>query len=441
VTAIHSSFIIPRLAFLSSLILHPYADMLYRQHLISELHARREAFVAFERVWSAEVQTYARRLRALDGRTAEEVARAAGVEAAPGERRRRANALPSAELDGAGACVVGFGARWRSHEEARRWALAALHERATCAADGSQLLPGREISLPVAAVQVAAFENPHTADGRGYRKEAHFELITPDELLDTDGGKITAADIIGLRRFALELRVLSEFMERKRGWRARGERVPVALFDGTLLISSTQIRTESNFPAKYIEAVAAAVGVSRATEVPIIGFVDQSYARDIVSLLDALAGEAHRSALVYDAQVLHARSGHDASAPLLSAWGDRTVFCLCRREGLTREFYDEHDKPLVGFIYLQTTGEGAPARLDIPAWVYEAGLLEEVVDAVRAECVVGNGYPYALETADEAAYISGRDRAQFVRALQEFAEREQMPFRVARKAASKAHRR
>ena len=53
----------------------------------------------------------------------------------------------------------------------------------------------------------------------------------------------------------------------------------------------------------------------------------------------------------------------------------------------------------------------------------------------------GGGYPYALETADEAAYISGRDRAQFVRALQEFAEREHVSFGVARKAISKAHRR
>ncbi len=412
--------------------------MLYRQHLLSELHARRESFVSFERTWSAEVRDYARRLHALGGRKAAEIERATQAQG----KRRRPNALPCDELDRAGACVVPFGARWRSHEEARRWALGALAGRATCAADGSQLLPGREISLPVAAVQVAAFENPHTADGRGYRKEAHFELVTPDELLATEGGKITAADIVGLRRFALELRVLSEFLERKRGWRERGERVPVALFDGTLLISAAQIRTESNFPTKYIEAAARAVRLSRETEVPLVGFVDQSYARDLVSLLDALAGDAHRSALVYDAQILHvpAAPTHEAASPLLAAWGDRTVFCYCQREGLTQEFYDG-DVPLVGFLYLQTTGEGTPARLDIPAWVYAAGLLDEVVDAVRAECVVGNGYPYALETADEAAYISGRDRAQFMRTLQEFAEREQMAFRIARKAISKAHRR
>lgn len=415
--------------------------MLYRQHLLSELHARRESFVAFERTWGKEVRAYARRLRALGGRDAAEIERATQAQAG---QRHKANALPADELERAGAFVVPFGARWHSHEEARRWALSALAERVTCAADGSQLLPGREISLPVAAVQVAAFENPHTADGRGYRKAAHFELVTPDELLATEGGKITAADIVGLRRFALELRVLSEFMERKRGWRERGERVPVALFDGTLLISAAQIRTESNFPTKYIEAAARAVRLSRETEVPLVGFVDQSYARDLVSLLDALAGAGRGAASVYDAQILHvpaATTTNEPSAPLLAAWGDRTVFCYCQRDGLTQEFYDDKGKPLVGFLYLQTTGEGTPARIDVPAWVYAAGLLDEVMDTVRAECVVGNGYPYALETADEAAYISGRDRAQFMRTLQEFAEREQMAFRIARKAISKAHRR
>jgi NurA domain len=413
--------------------------MLYRQHLISELHARREAFVSFERTWGAEVRAYARRLRALAGQSAQAIKETTQAQQ-QARAAHRPNALPAAELERTGAPCVAFNVHWRSHEEARGWALEVLAHRVTCAADGSQLLPGREISLPVAAVQVASFENPHTADGRGYRKEAHFELVTPDELLATDGGRVTAADIVGLRRFALELRVLGEFMERKRGWRERGERAPLALFDGTLLISAAQIRTESNFPTKYIEAVAKAIRLSRETQVPLVGFVDQSYARDIVSLLDALAGDARRAALIYDAQVLRARAD-ETDAPLLAAWGDRTVFCYCQREGLTDEFFDEQREPLVGFLYLQTTGEGTPARLDVPAWVYEAGLLEEVLDTVRAECVVGNGYPYALETADEAAYISGRDRAQFMRALQEFAEREQMPFRVARKAISKAHRR
>jgi hypothetical protein len=96
---------------------------------------------------------------------------------------------------------------------------------------------------------------------------------------------------------------------------------------------------------------------------------------------------------------------------------------------------------LVGFTYLQTTRDSAPARLDIPSWIYEHGFLDEVVDIVRAECIVGVGYPYALETADQAAVISSHDREVFFRALQELTTREKLDFSVTRKDASKKRRR
>ena len=68
-------------------------------------------------------------------------------------------------------------------------------------------------------------------------------------------------------------------------------------------------------------------------------------------------------------------------------------------------------------------------------------LLEEVLDTVRAECVIGLGYPYALETADQTAVITMRDREIFLGALQEFASREKLNFNVSRKNASKGRRR
>ena len=426
--------------------------MLYRPHLNAELRERREEFVRFEAAWGAAVGSYARRLRDLGGRTSAEVAERAASAIASGAARAP-GALPTAELERAGAFVVPFGERWRSHEEARRWALEVLRGRVTCAADGSQILPGREISLPVAAVQAAWFENPHAADGQdSYRKESRFALITPEELLQAEGsgGAATAAaDLVGLRRFELELGALSEFLERHRGWRARGERPPVALFDGTLLLSTTRTRTQAiaaalDFSRGYVRAIVEAVELSRETEVPLVGYIDQSYARDIVRLLDLLYDdEAPPAATVFDARLLSADVSADDAAPppLFAAWGDRTVFCHCVREGLTPDFEDERGNPLVGFVYLQTTGEGAPARLDIPAWVYERGLLDEVVDTVRAECVVGNGYPYALETADAAAVITGHDREQFLRAMQEFAAEQKLGFHVSRKPVSKARRR
>ena len=81
------------------------------------------------------------------------------------------------------------------------------------------------------------------------------------------------------------------------------------------------------------------------------------------------------------------------------------------------------------------------ARLDIPLWVYERGLLDEVINLVRAEVIVGNGYPYVIETADAAAVINTRDREAFYAIFQRFAADVGVDLRVSQKAASKARRR
>jgi hypothetical protein len=405
--------------------------MLYRNLLSQALDERREDFMRFDRAWRDEVEDYARRLSSLNRRTSQEVRDATSAKADVG-------ALPSGELERNGSMVVPFGRRWRTHEEARRWAVDALAERVTFAADGSQLLPGREVSLPVAAVQVAWFENPHSRD-KEYRKQARFSVLSPADLLEDRDERINAETIVGLRRTGLETEVLREFLDSKRGWRERGERTPVAFFDGSLLISFGLPKTR--IQGAFINTMVELVRLSRETEVPVVGYIDQSYARDLVRLLDALYEEdaSVRSNSLYDAQLL--RASVKSGAAGLKSWGDRTVFCYCKREGLSDSFSDEQGKPLIGFTYLQATGEGLPARLDVPSWIYEAGLLDDVVDAVRAECVGGLGYPYAIETADAAAVITARDREQFLRAMQEFAEKESFAFRVSRKAASKVRRR
>jgi hypothetical protein len=399
--------------------------MLYPSRLTRALEERRDEFVRFEHALRDEVGAAARRLRALPEQTA----------AAVRERAGARTSFPADELDRARSVVVPFAGRWRSHEEARRWAVAVLANRTTFAADGSQVFPGREVSVPVAAVQVAWFENPHSPEGR-YYKDVHFEVIPPGELLEGNRAYESPEQVIGYKRFELEARTICDFLERKRGWRERGERLPVAFLDGTLLISSRRKETEVSFFEHYAAAAGELVRLSRETEVPVVGYIDHSYAPDLRDLLEALDPAMSQSA-VYDAQML--RELVDGSAPLLSEWGDRTIFWLCRRRNLAEQsFYDAAGQPLVGFIYLQTTGD---ARLDLPVWVYEAGLLEEVVDAVRAECVVGNGYPYAVETADEAAHMSARDREQFLRIVQEFAAQHSFDLRLSRKALSKNRRR
>ncbi|MCA1593007.1 MAG: DNA double-strand break repair nuclease NurA [Acidobacteria bacterium] len=397
---------------------------------MNALEARRDEFIAFERALCDDVSEASARLRSLGERASAEVIEAAG---APASRVT----FPSDELDARRGVVVPFEQCWRSHEEARSWALGVLKDRVTFAADGSQIFPGREFSMPVGAVQVASFENKHTAEGM-YTKDAHLEVITPGELLRTERQYESPEQIVSLKRFELEAQTICRFLERKSGWRERGERMPLAFLDGTLLISSARQHTQTRFFEDYAKALVALVRLSGETQVPVVGYIDQSYAPDLRDLLEAL-DKSLRQTIVYDAQMLRAHTGGEV--PLLAQWGDRTIFWHCQRTNLAESFYDESGQPLVGFVYMQATGDGAPARLDIPVWVQGAGLLEEVLDAVRAECVVGNGYPYAIETADEAAVMSGRDREQFLHVMQEFAESNSFAFRVSRKAVSKGRRR
>jgi hypothetical protein len=122
-------------------------------------------------------------------------------------------------------------------------------------------------------------------------------------------------------------------------------------------------------------------------------------------------------------------------------WGDRTASYLCARDDdidLTdnSKYYSE-----VIFVYLKTTADRPPARLDLPRWVLDDELLDFVLDVVRAECIIGNGYPYAVETADATAVITFQDRERFYRLFQEFTTREDLPLRFSRKAVSKRGRR
>jgi hypothetical protein len=127
-------------------------------------------------------------------------------------------------------------------------------------------------------------------------------------------------------------------------------------------------------------------------------------------------------------------------------WGERTPMFICARGGADRkqqgilEKFEEYRRG-VGFVYLKTGRDAPPARLEIPLWVLERGLLGQVIDLVIAEVVVGNGYPYVIQSADAAAVISSSDRDAFHAIFQRFAREQQIDLRISQKTASKSRRR
>ena len=404
--------------------------MLFRELLTAELHKQREDFQRFADAQNTDLSEYLALLRTLSRTTSDEIRAQIG-------QNEDAGALPAGELDSNKSFTFAFHEKWQNHEQARRWAFEILQNRTTFAADGSQIYAEKDISLPVGAIQIGWFENPHDAAQR-YEKNAYFEILSPRELLENQEEPLNPETRVGEKRFHAEVAKIGEFLNRKAGWQERGERMPLAFFDNTLLVSFSLPQT--SLQESFLQAAVNLVKLSRETGVPLIGYIDRSFSRDLLHMLDAFAGKktSERKTL-YDTTILSTATSN--FQPVLRSWGDRTCFCYSKRRGLQAFTEPESGRSLVGFTYLQTTAENLPARLDVPAWVYEKGLLNEVLDVARAECVIGLGYPYALETADATAVITNRDREVFMRALQDFAGREKLNFSVSRKNASKGRRR
>jgi hypothetical protein len=403
--------------------------MLVRGRVIAAFEAKKDRFAYYQR----DLRDHASRFEAaleqlVTLKSAEIEARlaAAGVEW-PGAR-------PTHEHDRAGGPVIPFGLRWHDHAAARGWAIQVLRDQTTFAVDGSQIPSSRDFSVPVAAVQVGWFENPHTSD-RPYVKDVTFDVLAPDELApnaaadmpgdESTGGAVFPDAVVNLRRFQGECRAIEDYIRSH----ARAYPAPLCLFDGSLVVSFAR-HMRPPLRQAYLDAVAGMLIASQDTRVPLVGYVDTSYAHDLTMLL------VHTCDLPAPA--------HLTDGGLLRPhmqWGDRSPAWWCARDDGVLSLYDTR-AGRIAFVYLKTTSGGPPARLELPAWLLDDDReMERVLDLVRAECVVGTGYPYAAETADAVAVLSAEDRQRFYATFQQFAEKEGLAMRYARKAQSKVTRR
>ena len=426
--------------------------MIHRTKIIRALESKRGAFQRYLARQNEQARLVDERLAGFLGRSAAEID--AFLQARdlnwPGAR-------PTAELDSADRLRIAFAPMWESHDAARKWALGVLEGRPTIAVDGSQIAPSKEYSLPVGAVQVGWYVNFH-ARGTAYVKDVAFEIITPDELEEAEaenagdgGGRGDgnfAAWYINQRRFALECETLVALMSEHGGVRpstnghADGGRIPAAsppvcFFDGSFVISFAG----QMLPARarpYVAGVTSLLDASRTLRVPLVAFVDTTFSRDLVNLIDLYSGAPG------------ARSTTDAALlnRLLPHWGDRSPAFLCARDdALSRDgrgaFYAD-----VAFTYVRLSMERPPSRIEFPRWMLgdatgaaAESMVEDVVNIVRAECIVGTGYPYAIETADSAAVVTQADREHFYGLFEQFAAHEGIALHRARKAQSKLNRR
>jgi hypothetical protein len=335
---------------------------------------------------------------------------------------------------------VPFGREFANHEQARQWA-ECIEGVTTVAVDGSQLLPWRDASIPVALVQIGFFVNPHQQN-RQYVKDVRMEVLAPDEIMEEAKNEADNPDSypysemkVTLRRYLLEIETLCYQMEQLAQARCEVDPLysPVVFFDGSLVVSFA-LTMPSPYRERYIESALALLRTSEELRVPLIGYIDTSYARDIITMLRRLDSTQPQPVLqetkkIHDALLWHKHL----------RWGDRTPAMICARNDILQSYGPYQDR--IAFCYLQTTGHRPPTRLEFPRWMLDDGVLEPVLDVVRAEVIAGNGYPYAIETADAVSVITMQDRSDFYAQFQAFMERQGVTFTFSTKSLSKNRRR
>jgi hypothetical protein len=333
-----------------------------------------------------------------------------------------------------------FGRDFANHEQARQWA-ECIEGVTTVAIDGSQLLPWRDASIPVALIQVGFFINPHM-QGRPYTKDVRMEVLAPDEIMEEAKSESSEPDSypysemqVTLRRYLLEIETLCSQMEQLALKRREDDPVysPVVFFDGSLVVSFA-LTMPNPYRDRYINSAISLLKTSEELHVPLIGYIDTSYARDMITMLRRLDSVRPHPVLretkkIHDTLLWQGRL----------RWGDRTPAMICSRNDILESYGEYRDS--VAFCYLQTTAQRPPSRLEFPRWMLDEGLLDPVLDVVRAEIIAGNGYPYAIETADAVSVISMQDRNEFYAHFQAFMERQGVKFSFSTKSLSKKRRR
>jgi hypothetical protein len=453
--------------------------MLYTSKVLAALAEKRDYFQGFGADFGKQVSGYREALRQLGQRYPSAAAISAKLAA-------RADALPAGALptqeydrwralvgDPAGGLipVLTFHEQFEHHQQSRVWA-ERIRGITTLAVDGSQLPPWRDASLPVGLIQVGLFENPHDPP-RPYVKDVLVEVLSPGDLAEGEtlgqravmqaalpggtngsGGEAGRSDqssltgpggqgqqrslhesfayseqMVNLRRFELETQTLVNWMRRYQE-RPAGERgpFPVVFYDGSLVVSFA-LTMPPAYRERYVSSALSLLETSQSCRVPLIGYIDTSYARDVTTLLARLFEQLPETKHLHDALLWQG----------VLDWGDRTPAFISARGDVLGGYGRFHEQ--VAFVYMQTTSQRPPARLEFPRWLLEADLLDAVLDVVRAEVIIGNGYPYAIEAADAVAVISLRDREEFYRLFQDFAARNDLGLSFSSKILSKSRRR
>ncbi|MEA3281756.1 MAG: DNA double-strand break repair nuclease NurA [Euryarchaeota archaeon] len=382
--------------------------MLNISDLSSEFEDRRSAILDYERGTSGELEEYKKSIPDLDRADAS-----------------LNSALPQysgARIFEPGATIRRFrpAADWNGRQDAMEWVDSVLSGVAVGSADGSQIYPDKNYGIPIAVVQIGSVRNRHTEES-GYAQRTSATLITPDEFADADVYAFSKT-FVDVRRFALECDALIDLMhigtgsgrdtDTDRDTDMDDDRIYL-LLDGTLVPSHINA-LRANVKEIYIGAMRRLLDASNETGNPVIGYVDVSVQRDVVTMMRHIYGLPETKRL-FDPALF---------AGMLN-WGDRTKAFVCNRDDRrgadspsVLDMYVEH-RDSIAFFYMRM-GD-LPSRIEFPVWCADdAAKIDRIADIIRAETIIRGSYPDILMLAHRNAVITTGEHSLFYRMLNRF---------------------
>lgn len=382
--------------------------------ILNQLYAKQADFTTFDQDTLYLLQKYHDAVTYTAQQTAAEV-----IDQLRTRSLENPGATPLEPWTSASRWVMPFGQQWSSREASLSWVRDRLTGVATFAVDGSQIFPSKDLSIPIALVQVGWYENRHLPGGH-YEKDIDVDIMTPVDLQVVDSEEMRDRRV-NMRRFQMETERLIQYMRDH----AYADNCLV-FFDGSLVVTFAEA-FDPEIRSFYLRCVVDLLRASEDYQIPLVGYVDTSYARDLTVMVQGLHA-LPEARMLHDAQLVNRGM----------QWGDRTPLFRCDRSGIL-SYYRDHSHRLT-FTYAKMH-DGPPVRLEFPLWLYEDNRLEQVIDWVRGEVIIGSGYPYVIETADQTAVLQMGDRQAFYRIIQDWADQAGLDLRLSRKMVSKARRR
>lgn len=277
-----------------------------------------------------------------------------------------------------------------------KWLVDSLDKKIVSGVDGSQISPEKDFDVPIGLADAVLIENNYRR--KEVNREKEISVVTPDDF-GLEGAYSFSNDIVNAERDKLEREVSIDFLKKDidEGF---------LLLDGALVLSHIN-KMKKDLRNKYLDKIKSLLEKSFEYRVPVIGFVETSYSRDLIQMLDS-ADVKEKEDEVYDSLIVKELLGD----------GDRTKVFSCHRDDKSRvnqkavlAGYGDFQNRIC-FFYLNLGGDTC-CRVELPKWCFEEDVVDEVADVVRAEAIKGNGYPLILNKAHKEAVVSYREKETF----------------------------